>query len=163
MLDSLQASLKDLPDIALWAVPVIGGLVCGAAFLAGRRMLFPTPQPEAPAQVLMPGSVVYQGVSRDRRSAPRRKGNTVEVVMRVEEDRPHRRGWVIDRSIGGLCVMAEEGIAEGTVVRLRPRSSGETVPWTEVTIRACRKDGIHYELGCQFHRTPTWNLLLQFG
>ena len=37
------------------------------------------------------------------------------------------------------------------------------MPWTETTVRSCRKDGIQYELGCQFHRTPNWNLLLQFG
>ena len=163
MLDSFQAFLKDLPDIALFSVPVIGGLVCGLAFLVGRRMLFATPPVEIAAQVLMPGGVVYQGVSRDRRAAPRRKGNIIEVLLSVQEDQPDQRGWVIDRSIGGLCVMAEDAIVEGTVLRLRPRSTGATLPWTEVTIRSCRKDGIHYELGCQFHRTPNWNLLLQFG
>ena len=163
MLDTLQSYVKDLPDLALWSVPVAGGLVCGVAFLVGRRVFFPTPAAVESAEVLMPGSVVFEGVSRDRRSAPRRKGNTVEVLMNAKEDQPHLRGWVIDRSVGGLCILAEDAITEGTVVRLRPRSAGDTVPWTEVTVRSCRKDGTHYELGCQFHRTPNWNLLLQFG
>lgn len=163
MLDTLQAYIKDLPDFAIWSVPVAGGLVCGVAFLVGRRLLFPAPAAVETGQTLMPGSVVFEGVSRDRRAAPRRKGNTVEVVINAQEEEAHLRGWVIDRSMGGLCIMAEEAIAEGSVVRLRPRNTGETLPWTEVTVRSCRRDGTHFELGCQFHRTPNWNLLLQFG
>ena len=163
MLDSLQTYVMDLPDFALWGVPVLGGLVGGMAFLVGRRMFFASPSPKLSDDELLPGGSVYEGVSRDRRSAPRRKGNTVEVQMNIQEDQPHQRGWVVDRSMGGLCIMADEAIAEGTVVRLRPRVAAETVPWTEVTIRSCRKDGIYYELGCQFHRTPNWNLMLQFG
>ena len=163
MLDSLQAFLKDLPDIALWTVPVAGGLVCGVAFLVGRRMLVPAPAPALAEETLMPGSVVYEGVSRDRRAAPRRKGNAIEVQLNVGDDLPMILGWVLDRSVGGLCIMAEGPIPEGTVIRLRPRSVAESFPWTETTIRSCRKDGTSYELGCQFHRTPNWNLLLQFG
>ena len=163
MLDSLQAFLKDLPDIALWTVPVVGGLVCGVAFLVGRRMFFSAPAPKLSEDVLMPGSVVYEGVSRDRRAAPRRRGNTVEVQLNIQEVQQTIRGWVIDRSIGGLCIMAEEAITEGTVIRLRPRTAAETMPWTDATVKSCRKDGTQYELGCQFHRTPSWNLLLQFG
>ena len=163
MLDSLQAYLKDLPDLALWGVPVAGGLVCGVAFLVGRRMFFAPALPTLSDEVLMPGSVVYEGVSRDRRAVPRRKGNSVEVQMSLKEDQPHQRGWVINRSLGGLCLMTEVEVAEGTVVRLRPRSAAESVPWTEATVRSCRQEGNKYEIGCQFHGTPNWNLLLQFG
>ena len=163
MLDSLQTYFKELPDFALWTVPVAGGLVCGVAFLVGRRVFFPTPATVESSDVLMPGSIVFEGVSRDRRSAPRRKGNSVEVLINVKEDQADLRGWVIDRSMGGLCILAEDAVVEGTVVRLRPRNAGTTVPWTEATVRSCRKDGNHYELGCQFHRTPNWNLLLHFG
>ena len=163
MLDSLRTQLGTLPDIAIWFVPVVGGLVCGLALLVGRRVFFKPHAPKLRDHDLMPGSVVYEGVSRDRRSTPRRRGNSVEVQMNLDDDKPLLRGWVLDRSIGGLCLMGEEAIAEGTVIRLRPRSAAETVPWTEVTIRSCREDGGRYELGCQFHRTPNWNLLLQFG
>lgn len=163
MLDSIQAFLKDPPDIALWIVPVVGGVVCGIAYLVGRRMLVAAPAPKLTEEALMPGGVVYEGVSRDRRAAPRRKGNTVEVQINIKEDEPITRGWVLDRSIGGLCIMTEEAITEGTVIRLRPRSTAETMPWTDATVKSCRKDGTQYELGCQFHRTPSWNLLLQFG
>jgi hypothetical protein len=163
MLDSLQAYVKDLPDLAIWSVPVAGGLVCGVAYLVGRKLLTPAPAATEAGDVLLPGSVVFEGVSRDRRSAPRRKGSTVEVAISLAEGQPNLRGWVIDRSMGGLCLMSEEAIAEGAVVRVRPRTQNETMPWTDITVRSCRRDGSHYELGCQFHRTPNWNLLLQFG
>ena len=126
-------------------------------------MRVPAPAPKLSEEALLPGSAVYEGVSRDRRASPRRKGNTIEVELNVRDDLPAMRGWVLDRSVGGLCIMVEEAIPEGTVVRLRPRALAETIPWTESTIRSCRKDGTHYELGCQFHRTPNWNMLLQFG
>ena len=92
MLDSLRTLIGNLPDIAIWSVPVIGGLVCGLAFLFGRRMLFRPPAPKLRDHELMPGSVVYEGVSRDRRAAPRRKGNIIEVQMSLNDDQPILRG-----------------------------------------------------------------------
>ena len=32
-----------------------------------------------------------------------------------------------------------------------------------VIVRSCRKNGDHYDAGCEFEKTPPWNVLLLFG
>jgi hypothetical protein len=32
-----------------------------------------------------------------------------------------------------------------------------------MAVRNCRDAGQHFELGCEFERTPPWNVLLLFG
>ncbi|MBY0228986.1 MAG: PilZ domain-containing protein [Gemmataceae bacterium] len=151
-----------LPDWAqgAWLVPVAGLAACGLAFVVGRRMLAAS-KPEPVADGIARDDDFLQGVTRDRRGAPRRKGNTIEVQVKVGDEA--RLGWVLDRSVGGLCVLVERPVAEGSVVRLRPRQGGESIPWTEATVRSCRPEGEQHELGCQFHRTPNWAQMLQFG
>jgi hypothetical protein len=152
-----------LPEGA-WVVPVVGGAVCGIAFLLGRRVLSKNPTDDVVVDPDGPLDATFlKGVTQDRRCAPRRKGNTVEVELSDGSDAPPVRGWVRDRSIGGLCLLADQAIAEGAVLKVRPVTSGPTIPWTDITVRSCRADGGQYELGCQFHRTPNWNQLLKFG
>ena len=35
--------------------------------------------------------------------------------------------------------------------------------WSQMEVRTCRQEGTAWELGCQFVRTPSWNVLLLFG
>lgn len=153
-----------LPDWLVngfWLVPVAGLIACGAAFLVGWGVFGGR---RKPAEEKLPLDADFlQGVTKERRAAPRRKGNTVEVQLSGGEDQPVLKGWVLDRSVGGLCLLVDQAVPESTVLKVRPRSTGDAVPWTEVTVRMCRPEGTQFELGCQFHRTPNWNLLLQFG
>ena len=41
----------------------------------------------------------------------------------------------------------------------RPRR----IDFVGVVVRSCRKTGEFYELGCEFEKTPPWNVLLLFG
>ena len=143
-----------------WLVPAIGVLACGLAFAVGWRLL--SPRPKTDDENTPQDMEFLKGVTRERRGMARRKGNTVEVQIAVA-DGSEVKGWVIDRSQGGLCLLVEEAIAEQTHLRVRPRMAGTSVPWTEVTVRSCRAEGYQFELGCQFHGMPNWNLLLQFG
>jgi PilZ domain len=143
-----------------WVVPLVGGVGFIAAVLLGRRLIAPRPA-EAPADV--PLENFLGGVTQDRRALPRRKGNTVEVQLSDGSERPPVNGCVIDRSQGGLRVLVDEPFAEGTVLKIRPTGGGVTTPWTDATIRSCRRDGIQYELGLRFDQMPNWNQLLQFG
>lgn len=146
-----------------WIVPVIGGAACGLAFLIGRLLLVSKPSPP-PVDPEGPTETNFlQGITRDRRIAPRRKGNTVEVQISIDERSDPTRGWVLDRSIGGIGILVDEPIAQGAVIKIRPRTATVTAGWIEVTVRACRREGHQFELGCQFHRTPDWNTLLHFG
>ncbi len=145
----------------VWAIPVMGLAVCGLALMVGRRLFAAPPAPEQSEEVT--DHEFLGGVTRDRRCAPRRKGNTVEVQIQPGGSEETVTAWVLDRSVGGLCLLAEKPLPEGVPVKVRPRKAADTAPWTDVTVKSCRREGAQYELGCQFHRTPTWNLLLQFG
>ncbi len=41
---------------------------------------------------------------------------------------------------------------------LRKRSASSAL-----VVRSCRKNGEFYEIGCEFEKTPPWNVLLLFG
>jgi hypothetical protein len=100
----------------------------------------------------------------DRRSAPRRKeGNRVEVFLTDETRAEPLFGWVIDRSLGGLCLNVEKPLNEGSILNVRPRKAPKTAPWIAVEIRSCRPEGSEWEVGCRFLKQPQWNDLLLFG
>src|SRR5262249_45391240 len=102
------------------------------------------------------------GVTQDRRAAPRRKGNCVEVLLAGDQGTT-LLGWVLNRSIGGLCLLVEQPVPQGTACKGRPSSAGPTAPWAEITVRSCRREAGQYELNCQFDGMPNWNELLHFG
>jgi hypothetical protein len=155
-----------LPDWAangFWLVPVIGLTACGLAWLVGRRFMVSEPAERPPVEEGVSDQEFLQGVTRDRRCAPRRKGNTIEVHVLMDGVEKPISAWVLDRSIGGLCFLLEAPLESGTTLKVRPRKADEQLPWTEVTVRSCRPEGAQYEIGCQFHRTPNWAHLVQFG
>ena len=156
-------SLIELLPEGEWVVPAIGGGVCLLAFLVGWRFLASRPEkPKVDSPEPMDARFL-KGVNKDRRATVRRKGNTVEVQLSNGMDDEPVRGWVLDRSQGGLCLLAEQAYAPGAIVRVRPRKAAAATPWTDITIRSCRPEGGQFELGCQFHHTPNWSLLLLFG
>src|SRR5205807_67771 len=73
------------------------------------------------------------------------------------------RGWVLDRSVGGLCLDLSAAFPEGTRLSLFPTQAPGMTPWTEVEVRSCRQKKDGYEVGCQFVKTPPWSILLLFG
>lgn len=153
-----------------WSIPVIGALSASLAFLVGRRWFIAQPPrpaaakpPAAPEGAVKLSSTVVKKVETDRRSAPRRKGNRIEVYLTDDSKRPPIMGWVVDRSMGGLCMIVEKPLPEGAVLNVRPRKAPQTAPWTPIEIRSCRADEGEWEVGCQFLKTPQWNDLLLFG
>jgi hypothetical protein len=144
-----------------WSVPIMGGACFLFAVLLGRRLLAGRPAAPPPAKEVELKSFL-DGVTQDRRAAPRRKGNTVEVQL-SRDDGPPIRGIVIDRSQGGLRVLVDEPVTEGGNWKIRPTTTDVTTPWTEVIVRNCRRDGAQFQIGCQFDRMPNWSLMLKFG
>jgi hypothetical protein len=165
-MDFLSAMLRFFTE-QMWAIPVIGALVASLAFLAGRRWLVPRP-PAAVPPVEEPTNLVTARIGKekpetDRRSAPRRKGNRVEVFLTEDLKRAPIEGWVVDRSLGALCLVVEKQLVEGSIWQVRPRQAPQTAPWIAVEIRSCRADGGDWEVGCRFVKPPQWNDLLLFG
>ena len=100
----------------------------------------------------------------DRRGAVRREGSVVRVKLVAP---PFRNGvgegFVLDRSTGGLRIAVTTPLEPGITVQVRATNAPETVDFVGVLVRSCRKSGEFYELGCEFEKTPPWNVLLLFG
>jgi hypothetical protein len=166
-LPSLPTFFIDQP----WTIPAIGVLVASLAFLVGRRWLVANPAPtaeksaEEPATPLLTvTSTLTKPTWTERRSAPRRKaGNRVEVYLTDDTRETPLLGWVVDRSMGGLCLNVEEPLCEGTILNVRPRKAPQTAPWLAIEIRSCRPEGNTWVVGCCFLKPPQWNDLLLFG
>jgi len=147
-----------------WVGPAIGAGAFGLAFWAGRRFLAARPARAGAGATDAALAEAYVGVTRDRRAAPRRRvGRPVEVLLDDGSGAEAANGWVVDRSLGGVGLVADAPVAVGAVLKVRARAATEATPWVEVTVRTCKRDGTQYELGCQFRRTPDWSVLLQFG
>jgi hypothetical protein len=100
---------------------------------------------------------------RERRtSLRRRKQQTVLIIDPARSEDP-QRGWLVDRSLGGLGLMVDHPVDEGTLLRVRATNAPARLPWVELHVKNCRAGENVYELGCQFVRTPSWEVLMTFG
>lgn len=109
-------------------------------------------------------SEVVSATAADRRNSLRRDGPAVEVVvMSTAFKAGAAGGYVLDRSTGGMRLALATGMASGSALQVRAKHAPDTTPWVTVIVRSCRANDDHYELGCEFEKTPPWNVLLLFG
>jgi hypothetical protein len=100
----------------------------------------------------------------DRRGSVRREGQPVRVILAASTFRNGvADGYVIDRSTGGLKIAAQVAVAPGSTLQVRAVDAPDTIGFVTVIVRSCRKTDEHYEFGCEFEKTPPWNVLLLFG
>jgi hypothetical protein len=100
----------------------------------------------------------------DRRGAVRREGAAVRVVLAAPIFRNGvGEGFVLDRSTGGLRITVATAVAPGTNIHVRAANAPDTIEFVGVVVRSCRKNGEFFVLGCEFEKTPPWNVLLLFG
>jgi hypothetical protein len=100
----------------------------------------------------------------DRREAVRREGAPVRVLLASPTFRNGvSDGFVLDRSTGGLRVAMSLAMAPGSTMQVRAANAPDTIGFVTVIIRSCRKKPEFYEIGCEFEKTPPWNVLLLFG
>lgn len=105
-----------------------------------------------------------QGNQQERRGGGyRRRGNPIAIQFIDSEDAEPESGWIVDRSTGGLGLELARAVAVETVLTIRPTDAGITTPCVDVVVRNCRLDGAHYQVGTQFVRTPSWDVMLAFG
>jgi hypothetical protein len=156
-----------IPHPEIWlplAVGMVAGGLCIVAFRTfGRRPALAAP-PTPGLKQEQEFDPFVQGSATEQRAAHRRGGNPVEVVIAVEQStKTAWRGWVVDRSVGGLCLAVSDEFAEGTVLRTLPANAPTITPWTELEVRSCRSTRDGFEIGCRFIRQPPWSVLLLFG
>jgi len=100
----------------------------------------------------------------DRRTSVRREGTPVKIMAASPAFKNGTNsGYVLDRSTGGLRVALQAGMAPGGSMQIRASHAPETTPWVTVIVRNCVDTGEHFEMGCEFDKTPPWNVLLLFG
>jgi hypothetical protein len=143
-----------------WTVALLGGVAALLAFLLVRRLLVPTRPAAGPESDLAENFLA--GILTDRRATPRRPGNAVGVDLQDESGHA-LEGWVLNRSLGGLCLVVDRAVAEGTALKVRPHRAPASIPWTAIQVKDCRPDCGLWELNCQFVQTPNCNTLLLFG
>lgn len=100
----------------------------------------------------------------DRRGAVRREGQPVRVTLASNTFRGGAcDGYVIDRSTGGLKIASQAAVAPGSTLQVRAVDAPDNVGFVTLLVRSCRNSDGHFELGCEFEKTPPWNVLLLFG
>ena len=100
----------------------------------------------------------------DRRGSVRREGAPVRVALSSPAFRNGvNDGFVVDRSTGGLRIVMQAGVPPGSTLQVRAANAPDTIGFVCVIVRSCRKNGDHFEVGCEFEKTPPWNVLLLFG
>ena len=152
-------------QLLLYFVPIVVGCLVGTVSLRflGRRLLRAKRARAPRPRTVAPGDEFEESFA-NRRSSVRRDGVPVQVVLTSPTLRSGQSGgYVLDRSTGGLRVAVTAAIPAGSVLQVRAGNAPDTVPWVTILVRSCRDTGPHYELGCEFERTPPWNVLLLFG
>jgi hypothetical protein len=100
----------------------------------------------------------------DRRGSIRRDGPPVRVILQSPTFRNGvDDGLVVDRSTGGLRLLSKSAVPEGSTVQVRAVNAPDTVGFVVLVVRSCRENEDFFELGCEFTKTPPWNVLLLFG
>ena len=145
------------------AVIAIGVGLTAFSVYTRRKNTGPTNGTAAPDAVGPPAFKI-PGRAPEKRGFTRRAGNAIPVYFTTsQDDSDAQRGWVLDRSTGGLRLSLENPLEPGTVLRIRPCTTHVTAPWVEIEVKSCRPDETNWELGCQFVKIPSFNVLLLFG
>jgi hypothetical protein len=99
----------------------------------------------------------------ERREAPRRWGDPIQVLIWDEDPaNPSARGWILNRSAGGLGLSWAQPVLEGTLLSVRVANAPESVPWTRLQVKGCTPATGRWMLSCQFIETPPQEVLLMF-
>lgn len=100
----------------------------------------------------------------DRRGSVRREGAPVRVLLSSSTLRGGvNDAYVVDRSTGGLRIVMQAAVPPGSTLQVRAANAPDNIGFVTLIVRSCRKHPDHFELGCEFEKTPPWNVLLLFG
>jgi serine/threonine protein kinase len=100
----------------------------------------------------------------ERRAAPRRTGNAVSLLIAESPSSAEPlRGWVLNRSPGGLGLMVEDAVEIDTVVHVQPQGANLGARWFPVRVIYCFQERIRWRVGCQLVDRLSWDELRLFG
>jgi hypothetical protein len=111
-----------------------------------------------------PDAEPESAASTDNRRATPRRFRPVRVFVADSETLADPfPGWVLDRSQGGLRLTVPHEYAPGTLLHVHPPQAPATAPWLQVEVKSCAFQEGAWQLGCQFVRSPSYYVLMQFG
>jgi hypothetical protein len=153
-----------LPQLST-LLPVAAGVVAGLGVVGMVHYLMrprvALARPAAQAEVADP---FVHGSASELRKSFRRQGNPVEVLLVNQHTKAAPfKGYVVDRSVGGLGLLVEDPVELESQLTVRPVNAPHIAPWVEIVVKSCRQSSPGWEVGCQFVKTPPWALLLMFG
>ncbi|HBI45255.1 MAG TPA: hypothetical protein DDY78_20735 [Planctomycetales bacterium] len=145
-----------------WLILLIGIGTAFVAFAAGLKTLR---KGKSKAPKLAAAADPFAAVgTHERRTAIRRGGHPVTLDLHdPEELQPSQQGWVLDRSLSGLCLMVPNALPIGSFWKVRPCNAPQAMPLVRVEVKSCAPDGAEWKLGCRFEKTPNYAVLLMFG
>jgi hypothetical protein len=157
----------DLPYSEYW-LPLLIGMGVGICALSACKLVSAGRKKHAckkPAQPIERERDPFtEGSPSELRKSYRRQGNPTEVYIALPDQKNRSsKGWVIDRSMGGLGIQASDEVKPGTQLAVLPVNAPPLTPWVDIQVRTCREIPEGHELGCQFLKTPNWSVLLMFG
>ena len=126
--------------------------------MRGRQRNRASEQPNRAVQVNSTAETLTE-----RRRSPRRWGDPVQVYLwdGYPGSEPGR-GWIANRSEGGLGLTVLEPVMEGTVLNVRVTIAPETVPWVPLVVKHQHPLAGRWVLNCQLLGTPEREVLLMF-
>jgi hypothetical protein len=116
----------------------------------------------APAEALDPQTGETAVDVEDRRASPRRKKLLRVLVRNDSATLAPCTGWILDRSLGGMCVALDHEVEVGTILAVCRQPESVASRWVELRVLNVREQESTWELGCEFVRVPSWEVLLQF-
>jgi hypothetical protein len=158
----------DLPFSEYW-LPLIIGMGVGFCAITVGKLAVGRKQPSFKVEEKAPENPddrdpFTEGSASEQRKSHRRQGNptAVRVALDGQKDQP-AEAWVMDRSMGGVCLQSSQEYRPGTRLSVLPANAPSMTPWVELEVRTCRQLKTGFEVGCQFVKTPNWSILLMFG
>ena len=124
------------------------------------------PRPQEPATNQTTEPTVDPAVlnqTQERRRTPRRWGDPVQLLLwdGFPGTEPFR-GWIVNRSPGGLGISSSQSVAAGTIFQVRVAIAPDSVPWIPVTVRGCYPLAGRWILSSEFVQPPSKDVLLLF-
>jgi hypothetical protein len=99
----------------------------------------------------------------EHRQATRRWGEPVQVFLEVGLPGSEAlRGWIMNRSSGGLGLSVPQPVEERTIVRVRTVTAPSAVPWVEAEVINCQPQAGRWFLHCRYAAPPPSEAVLLF-
>jgi hypothetical protein len=140
-----------VPRLETWAPTATGLLTSGFMFLAARGWLR---RQYGVSGNQLPSDPIRAWVS-ERRADVRRYGNPVEVLLTDLAGGAPKRGWVLDRSLGGLRLWFPHAAATGQFLAVHRLDAPARSAWVRLQVKHCRRDQSAWMMGGCFVNAST--------